>query len=225
MNKKVSIIIPAYNEEKTILNVLDEVKRLNINKEIIIVDDGSTDKTAKLLEKEKKIKFIRHGKNMGRGAAVRTGISVASGDIIYIQDADMEQFPSDIPKLVEPILNEKSDVVYGNRLSNPVGMSFTHKIGNKIIAFVGMVLFRQRLTDIYTGSKCYRSEIIKSLDLESNGFEQEAELLAKLSENKMRIKEVNINYKYRNDGISNMKMKDGLNGIFTMLKYFFRKYR
>ena len=222
MSKKVSIIIPAYNEEGNILRVLDEVKKLNIDKEIIVVDDGSTDKTAELLKKVKEIKFIRHKMNMGRGAAVRTGISAASGDITYIQDADMEQFPNDIPKLVKPIVDKEADVVYGNRLSNPIGMSFTHKIGNKIIAFVGMILYRQKLMDVYTGSKCYKSNIIKSFNLESDGFEQEAELLAKLSKNKVRIKEVDINYKYRSDGVSSMRIRDGLNGVFTMFKYFLK---
>jgi len=159
---------------------------------------------------------------MGRGAAVRTGISAASGDITYIQDADMEQFPNDIPKLVKPIVDKEADVVYGNRLSNPIGMSFTHKIGNKIIAFVGMILYRQKLMDVYTGSKCYKSNIIKSFNLESDGFEQEAELLAKLSKNKVRIKEVDINYKYRSDGVSSMRIRDGLNGVFTMFKYFLK---
>ena len=219
----ISIIIPAFNEEGNILKVIDEVKKLDLKKEIIVVDDGSIDKTGELVKTQKDVKLIQHEINQGRGAAVKTGIANSSGDIIYIQDADMEQFPSDIPKLVEPILSNEAEVVYGCRFPKgrrPHNMSLIRIIGNHFFAFLGSFFFKQNLSDIYTGSKCYKKEVVNRIDLKASGFEQEVELLAKISQLGIKIKEVSINYSSRQSGSSKMKIKDGVIGLIALSRYY-----
>jgi len=220
MTEKTSIIIPVYNEEESIIHVINEVKKLKLDKEIVIVDDGSKDKTADLVEKQKGIRLIRHKTNLGRGGAIKTGINNARGSIIYVLDGDMEHKPTE--ELVKPILQNKADVVYGNRLHNPAGMTKLHLMGNKVLSLVGSFIAKQKLNDVYTGSKCFRKETIQSLNLESNGFEQEAELLVKLAKKRIKIKEVGIGYKTRSFGESSIGPMDGLNGIFTMIKFYFK---
>lgn len=220
----VSIIIPAYNEEDSIVRTILEVKKLPLNKEIIIIDDGSKDRTVELVRNIEGVKLIKHSVNRGRGAAIKSGIKNSGGDIICTQDADMEQLPSDIPRLIQPILDKEADAVYGSRFKNLNGSSTILRIwGNIFFAFLGSVLFRQRLTDIYTGSKCYRRTIFERIQLQSDGFEQEVEILAKLARNKMRIVEIPIEYSFRTLGVSKMKLRDGIVGLFTILKYFFKR--
>jgi len=220
MGGKTSIIIPVYNEEENIGEVIKEVKRLDLDKEIIIVDDGSKDRTVDLVEKYEGIRLIKHKKNLGRGGAIRTGINNAKGDIIYILDGDREHKPTE--ELVKPILRNEAEVVYGNRLNNPAGMTKLHLMGNKVLSLVGSFIAKQKLNDVYTGSKCFRKETIQSLNLESNGFEQEAELLVKLAKKKIKIKEVEIGYKTRSFGESSIGPIDGFNGIFTMIRFYFK---
>lgn len=223
----ISVIIPAYNEQDAIDKTINEVKKLNINKEIIVIDDGSKDDTVKLVRQMQGVKLIEHASNKGRGAAIKTGIDSSKGDIICTQDADMEQLPSDIPRLVQPILDGRADVVYGSRFRNPKNLktsTWLRIVGNKFFAFLGKALFGQHLTDVYTGSKCYSSKIFERIHLDSNGFEQEVEILAKLSKYKYKIAEIPIEYSFRTQGVSKMKFRDGIIGSYTILKYFFKMF-
>ncbi|GAH88332.1 unnamed protein product, partial [marine sediment metagenome] len=165
-----SIIIPVYNEEQTIIIVLEEIEKLNRNldREIIVVDDGSTDQTFKIAKKCHSAKIIRHKNNKGKGAAIRTGIQHTNGDIIILQDADLEYFPMDIPKIIKPIIEERADVVFGSRfLGRFDGMSFSHLLGNKVLTLITKILFRAPLTDIETGYKAFKREVIDSMNLTS----------------------------------------------------------
>lgn len=221
----ISIIIPAYNEQDTIEKTVVEVKKLNLNKEIIIIDDGSKDNTIALARKIEGIRIIEHGINRGRGAAIKSGINNSNGEIICTQDADMEQLPSDIPKLIQPILDGKADVVYGSRFRDPKNSqtsTWIRILGNKLFAFIGNILFRQNLTDVYTGSKCFSKRIFDHIRFEAEGFEQEVEILAKVSKHKMRIVEIPIEYSFRTAGVSKMKLRDGVRGLYTILKYYFK---
>lgn len=227
-NPRVSIIIPAYNEEDAIERTIAEVKKLNLNKEIIVVDDGSNDSTVAIVRKIEGVKIIEHHINRGRGAAIKSGIENSSGEIICTQDADMEQLPSDIPRLIKPILNSEADVVYGSRFRDPKNSetsTWLRILGNKFFAFLGDILFGQQLTDVYTGSKCYSRKVFELIRLESDGFEQEVEILAKLSRKKIKITEIPIRYSFRTAGVSKMKLKDGLVGSYTIIKYFLRSLR
>lgn len=224
-NILISVIIPAYNEQDTIENTIYEVKKLDFNKEIIIVDDGSKDNTVILARKIEGIRLIEHGVNRGRGAAIKSGINNSNGEIICTQDADMEQLPTDIPKLIQPILDGKADVVYGSRFIDPKNSqtsTWIRILGNKLFAFLGNMLFRQNLTDVYTGSKCYSKRIFNHMQFEAEGFEQEVEILAKVSMHKMRIVEIPIEYSFRTAGISKMKLRDGVRGLYTILKYYLK---
>jgi len=222
----VSIIIPAYNEEDAIEKTIAEVKRLNLSKEIIVIDDGSRDNTARIVKQLEAVKLVEHGINKGRGAAIKSGIDNSSGEIICTQDADMEQLPSDIPRLIQPILDNLADVVYGSRFKKQKNSSTLLRIiGNRFFAFLGNLLFRQRLTDIYTGSKCYSRKVFERIHLESDGFEQEVEILAKLSRHKMKIAEIPIEYSFRTLGVSKMKLRDGIIGSYTIIKYFFKELK
>lgn len=227
-NPRVSIIIPAYNEEDAIERTIAEVKKLNLNKEIIVVDDGSKDSTVAIVRKIEGVKIIEHHINRGRGAAIKSGIENSSGEIICTQDADMEQLPSDIPRLIKPILNSEAEVVYGSRFRDPKNSetsTWLRILGNKFFAFLGDILFGQQLTDVYTGSKCYSRKVFELIRLESDGFEQEVEILAKLSRKKIKITEIPIRYSFRTAGVSKMKLKDGLVGSYTIIKYFLRSLR
>lgn len=227
-NILVSILIPAYNEEDSIERTIAEVKKLNLNKEIIVIDDGSRDATVAIAKQIEGIKLIEHGINKGRGSAIKNGISNSKGEIICTQDADMEQLPSDIPRLIQPILDKKAYAVFGSRFKNPKNSASSTWLriwGNKFFAFLGNLLFQQELTDVYCGSKCYRKKVFECIHLESNGFEQEVEILAKLSKHKFKIVEIPIEYSFRTQGVSKMKIKDGIIGSYTILKYFFKTRR
>ena len=219
----VSILIPAFNEEDTIETVVEAVKKLDFDKEIVVVDDGSTDRTAEIASRLGGITFIRHPGNMGRGSAVMTAIKHSTGDILVTQDADMEQSPSDIPRLVRPVIEGRALVVYGSRFARGVsgtGNTAFRLFGNRVFAFLGKVLFRQNLTDVYTGSKCYSKKIFETITLTRKGFEQEIEILAKLSRNRIQIHEIPITYRFRSFGESKIRFTDAIIGIFVMFKYF-----
>ena len=220
-----SVIIPAYNEEDVIERTIAEVKKLDINKEIIVIDDGSKDNTVGLVKKIDGIRLVEHGINKGRGAAIKTGIQNSMGDVICTQDADMEQKPVEIPRLIQPIIEDEADCVYGSRFSNKKNFessTWLRIVGNKFFALLGNILFHYRLTDVYTGSKCYSKRVFENLSLDSDGFEQEVEILAKLSRHRMRVLEIPIDYQFRTSGASKMKFKDGLVGFYVILKYFFK---
>jgi len=226
-----SIIIPAFNEIKTISEVIERVAATPYEKEIIIVDDGSTDGTRDYLEEIRQkakedgrgqLKIIFHENNMGKGAAIRTGIKHAQGDIIIIQDADLEYDPRDYPVLLEPILEDKADVVYGSRfLGGPHRvLYFWHYVGNLMITLLSNMFTDLNLTDMETGYKVFRKEAIKDIEIRSNRFGFEPEITAKIAKKGLRVYEVPISYYGRSyqEG-KKITWKDGLKAIFTILKY------
>lgn len=228
---KLSIIIPVFNEEKTIKEILKRVNEAaigNWQKEIIIVNDGSKDKTDQIINNLKsQISFIylKHPTNQGKGAAIKTALNYVSGDYVLIQDADLEYDPKDYSKLLA--MAEKGyEVVYGSRNldKNTKRGYFFYFLGGKLITTFCNFLFGAHLTDINTGYKMFKSEIIKNLNLESNGFEFCEEVTAKILKKGGMIKEVPINYYPRTfqEG-KKIKFKDGLIALITLLKYKFLK--
>lgn len=224
---KLSIIIPSYNEEKTILEILRRVKNQpvpGVEKEIIVVDDGSTDASPKLLRETNGIVLITHEKNRGKGAAIRTGLKRASGEIIIIQDADLELSPEDYPALTKPILDGKTDVVYGSRLlgrMHPKHDVFFYS-GGKLVTFAANFLYNIRITDEPIGYKVFRSEILKSLNLRCERFEFCPEVTAKIAKRKIKIYEVPVQYHPRTtkEG-KKLRVRDGVEAIWTLFKYKF----
>jgi glycosyltransferase involved in cell wall biosynthesis len=219
-----SIIIPAFNEAAFLPEVIRRVEETPYDKEIIIVDDGSTDGTREYLKGlvSEGIKVIVHKKNMGKGAAMRTGIAVASGDVVIVQDADLEYDPKDYPVLLEPIMQGKADVVYGSRfLGGPHRvLFFWHSVGNSFITLISNMFTDLNLTDMETGYKAFRKEVFATITIESNRFGFEPEITAKVAKKGFRIYEVPISYSGRSyqEG-KKITWKDGIKAIFTVLKY------
>ena len=221
----VSIIIPAFNEETTIGVILKGILSLNVPYpvEIIVVDDGSKDKTCEKV-RTYGVKLIRCLKNHGKGRALRIGVKAASGDIILWQDADLEYFPSDIPKLLQPIIQRSAAVVYGSRFSGNIAqMSFFHFLGNIILTWATRILFNCPLTDMETGYKVFRREVFDYVELTSNGFEIEPEVTAKILTAGFRITEVPINYQARRRGKAKIGWLDGIKSLFVLFRLHFRK--
>ncbi len=226
---KLSVIIPVYNEEKTIKSVLNSVEKtkLSLRKEIIVVNDCSTDNTAAILDKFKhKHKVLNHDVNHGKGAAIRTGIKHATGDIIVIQDADMEYDPKEYPKLLQPILKNKANVVYGSRIIGKgiKNMYWLHFFGNKFLSLITSVLYGQKITDMETGYKMFKSNVIKTLPLSSNRFDIEPEITAKLLKKGIIIHEVPIDFEARSfEEGKKITWQDGVKALSTLIKYYFVK--
>ena len=228
---KLSVIIPAYNEEKTISKVIGRVKRQNIGrlkKEIIVVDDFSTDKTKKVLSKikDRNIKIFFHKKNMGKGAAIRTALSNATGDIILIQDADLEYSPGEYPKLLKPIIEGKAKVVYGTRLEairkNLKKMYKLHYFGNVFLTIMTNILYGAKITDMETGYKVFKREVINGMRLKAKRFDFEPEITSKILKRGYRIKEVPIDFIGRkfSEG-KKITWVDGLKALYYLIKYRF----
>ncbi|MEO0896722.1 MAG: glycosyltransferase family 2 protein [Bacteroidota bacterium] len=232
--KKLSIIIPAYNEEATISFILDKVKVVElidgIEKEVIIVNDCSKDDTKGAIEAYMKanpdldIRYFEHEKNKGKGAALHTGISEANSDFLVIQDADLEYDPAEYNDLLRPVINGFADVVYGSRFkgNNPHRiLFFWHSIGNKILTFISNMFTNLNLTDMETCYKLFRTPIIQSLNLKERRFGFEPEVTAKVSRvPKIRIYEVGISYYGRTyEEGKKIGMKDGFRAIYCILKY------
>jgi glycosyltransferase involved in cell wall biosynthesis len=226
---KISVIIPCFNEHKTINTILDKLKNLsNFNKEIIIVDDFSNDGTKEILQKienSDEIKTIFNKKNFGKGYCIKKGIEEASGDIIIIQDADLEYDPTDIPKLINPIKNGDADVVYGSRFTGSDEkrvLFYWHSLGNKFLTTLSNMFSNLNLTDMECCYKAFKKEIIKEINLKENRFGFEPEVTAKISKKDIKIFEVGIKYfgrKY-SEG-KKITWIDGFRAIYCIIFYSF----
>ena len=228
---KLTVIIPVYNEEKSILEVINRVKNVKLNeieKEIIIVDDFSTDSTKELLEKLKdsRIKIFFHQKNQGKGTAIRTALKHATGDIILIQDADLEYDPIEYEKLLKPIIENETKVVYGSRLNaikkNLKKMYKLHYLGNLFLTIMTNILYGTKITDMETGYKVFRREVIENMNLKAKRFDFEPEITAKILKKGYKITEVPIGFKGRkfNEG-KKITWKDGIKALYYLIKYRF----
>jgi glycosyltransferase involved in cell wall biosynthesis len=231
---KLGIIVPAYNEEATIKQVLDAVLAIQlkdtdgkeIEKDIVVVDDGSSDSTQSILQPYKtstQVRLIFHDHNRGKGAALRTGFAAVSGDIVIIQDADAEYDPSEYPRLLEPILQGRADVVYGSRLSGGRPQRvylFWHMVGNRFLTLLTNVLFNSTLTDMETGYKVFRREVVDSFRLRSNDFRIEPEMTAQVLGNpKLRVYELPISYYGRTyEEGKKITWRDGVGAVATLLR-------
>lgn len=225
---KLSVIIPCYNELKTIDNIIEAVKNSPYsNKEIIVVDDFSTDGTRdKLKEIEKRNgidKVIYHQFNQGKGAALRTGIKSATGDLVIIQDADLEYDPNEYIRLIEPIIQNKADVVFGSRFLGSDAhrvLYFYHRLGNGFLTLLSNIFTNLNLTDMETCYKVFRREIIQSIEIEENRFGFEPEITAKIAKLHCRIYEVGISYYGRTyEEGKKIGWRDGVRAIYCILKY------
>lgn len=234
---KLSVIIPAYNEEKTIKQLISIVKNVNtknVKKEIIVVDDGSKDKTRKILAKIKGIRFIKHKKNQGKGAAIRTGIRYATGNIIIIQDADLEYDPNDYYKLIKPIIDGKSKVVYGSRFLSDIqkekNIDFLKRkhesayqlayVGGRFLTFVANILYNAKITDEATCYKVFDAKLLKSLNLKCKKFEFCPEVTAKVRKKGYKILELPTSYRPRSfEEGKKINWKDGVQAVWTLVKY------
>ena len=225
---KISIIIPCFNEEKTLSKIVDKVLKFKSHeKEIIIVDDCSKDNTANiisnLVSKFNEIKSIRHEKNYGKGAGIKSGIKISTGDIILIQDADLEYNPDDYDGLLEPFLKTDADVVYGSRFlgGKYVRLSFFwHYVDNKLLTTLCNTFTNLNMTDMETGYKLFKAEAIKSIDLKEKSFGIEPEITVKLAKKKYIFFEVPISYSGRSyDEGKKIGLKDAFKAIYCIIKY------
>jgi glycosyltransferase involved in cell wall biosynthesis len=220
---KVSFIVPAYNEAATLEEVLERVEALDVPKQIIVVDDGSTDGTAAILERwqdRRHVTVVRQ-ENRGKGAAIRAAIPLVDGEIVVLQDADMEYDPVDVPALIEPIQRGVADVVFGSRLSGgrpQRAYLFWHLVGNRVLSLLTNVLFNTTISDMETGYKVFRADVLRSLDLQHDDFAIEPEITAKVCKRKLRIYELPIAYYGRTyaEG-KKITWRDGIKAMFVLV--------
>ena len=221
----ISVVIPVYNEVKTIKEVVKRVQSVDMEKEIIIVDDASTDGTGEVLQtlsQESNVKILFHTSNQGKGAALRTAFKEVQGEIVIIQDADLEYDPFEYSKLIRPIMEGKADAVYGSRfLGGPHRvLLFWHYVGNKILTLFSNMFTNLNLTDMETCYKVFKSSLLKEFTIESNRFGVEPEITTKLARLKCRIYEVDISYSGRDytEG-KKINWKDGIAAFYWILKF------
>jgi glycosyltransferase involved in cell wall biosynthesis len=222
---KVSFLIPVFNEARTIAELIERVSALQLDKELIVIDDGSDDGTSAILDQlasgRDDIRLIRQN-NRGKGAALRAGIPYVTGEITVIQDADLEYDPAEVPTLIEPIVHGHADVVYGSRLSGgrpQRAYLYWHMIGNKLLSHITGLLYNTTLTDMETGYKAFRSEVLKSLDLHEDGFAIEPEITAKICKQRLRIYELPISYYGRSyDEGKKITWRDGFKALWVLIR-------
>src|SRR5262245_30819878 len=226
-----SILMPVYNEANTILEIINRIEAVslgNVRKELIIVDDASKDGTREILDDMRKAsphEVYFHAQNMRKGAALRTALTYATGDIIIIQDADLEYDPAEYAELIKPILNGRADVVYGSRLSGAKvarAFNFWHFVGNKMLTLITNVLYNSILSDMETCYKVFRADVIKNIQIKSNRFDFEPEITAKVLKRKHKLYEAPISY-YGRDFSEGKKItwRDGFAAVWALVKYRF----
>ena len=221
---RVSFLIPAYNEAATIVEVLERVDALPFDKQVIVVDDGSSDGTGDLVAARDGVVLLRQP-NRGKGAALRSAIGHIDGDIAVIQDADMEYDPAEVPKLIEPIERGAADVVYGSRLKGGEPQRaylFWHLVGNRFLSLLTNVLFNTTLSDMETGYKAFRTEVLRSLDLREDDFGIEPEITAKICKRDLRIYELPVAYYGRSfEEGKKITWRDGFGAILALVTFRF----
>jgi glycosyltransferase involved in cell wall biosynthesis len=223
---QLSIVIPAYNEQSTLEEIVQRVERVPVDKEIIVVDDASTDGTAEVAEalvKSGRVRYYRHAQNQGKGAALRTGFAQARGDMVVVQDADLEYDPSEIPRLMEPILADKADVVFGSRFSGGEShrvLYFWHSLGNHVLTLASNMMTDLNLSDMETCYKVFKREVLQNITIEENRFGFEPEITAKVARGGWRIYEIGISYSGRTyaEG-KKIGWKDGVRALWCIAKY------
>lgn len=225
---KLSIIMPVFNERNTIKEILRRVRQVDLGeleREIVIVDDGSEDGTRDILsmEEDSITRVIYHPENRGKGAAVRTGFAAATGDLMVVQDADLEYDPEDYPRLLEPVLKGRAEVVYGSRFTGPrKNMLFWHYMGNRLLALLTNVLYNTTLSDMETCYKLFTRESLQGIELKSDHFDIEPEITAKILKKRIRIYEVPISYTGREmEEGKKITWRDGIPALWTLIKYRF----
>jgi glycosyltransferase involved in cell wall biosynthesis len=224
---KLSVVIPVYNEKNTITEILRRVKTTGRADEIILVDDGSTDGTRELLRtlaSPPAVQVVFHEKNLGKGAALRTGFQQASGEVILVQDADLEYNPAEYPALLEPIECGQADVVYGSRFlgSKHRVTMFWHMVANQLLTFATNILYNSILSDMETGYKVFRADLLKSIPLRANRFDFEPEITAKILKRKARVFEIPISFNPREyDEGKKIGLADAFAAVWALIRYRF----
>ena len=224
---KLSVVIPVYNEAATIAELISRVHAVDVPKQIIVIDDGSTDGTREVLEglngRYENVRVLRQPRNRGKGAALRLGFQHATGDFVLVQDADLEYDPAEYPVLLKPLIEGKADVVYGSRFLTTKQhrvLFFWHSVGNRLLTLISNMLTNLNLTDMETGFKVFRREVIQSIKLEQNRFGFEPEITVKIARMRLRIYEVGISYYGRTyEEGKKIGWRDGVKALWCILRY------
>ncbi|MGA0879421.1 MAG: glycosyltransferase family 2 protein [Ilumatobacteraceae bacterium] len=223
--RRLSVVVPCFNEERTIRTLVEQVLRSPVVAEVIVVDDGSSDgsRTQLATLTDDRVKVLLHERNRGKGAALRTGFAHATADFVVVQDADLEYDPSEYPILLEPLLDDRADVVFGSRFLSGRPhrvLYFWHSMGNKFLTLLSNMFTDLNLTDMETCYKCFKREVIQSIHIEEDRFGFEPEITAKLAEQKLRIFEVGVSYSGRTyDEGKKINWKDGVRAVYCIVKY------